>query len=151
MFPAASVALPDATLIAMLPLPVMPVRRTVGVALAPFSTAILPVAVPVDCKVMSTSLRSTLSAPLYVRGISTGPVRVSETDGAPMLSPGAVLSTTKVVPGPALGAVLPAASLAVPAAMPMPRVPSPVMPLSRTVGVLVVPFTIATLAAAVPV
>ena len=48
------------------------------------------------------------------------------TDGAPMTRVGAVLSTVKVVYGPAARAELPAVSLAVPAAIEIPSVPSPV-------------------------
>ena len=49
---------------------------------------------------------------------------------------GAVLSAKKVALGPAAAAVLPARSLAVPAAIEMPSVPSPVMPERVTVRVL---------------
>src|SRR6266516_3124982 len=63
---------------------------------------------------------------------------------------GAVLSTAKVALGPAAGAVLPARSVAVPVAMEMPRVPSPLMPERVTVRVLPLPVT-ATVALAVPV
>ncbi len=68
-----------------------------------------------------------------------------------METDGAVLSTLKVVPGPALAAVLPAVSLAVPAAMLMPSVPSPVMLLIRTVAVVLVPLSTLTVPLAVPV
>ena len=50
---------------------------------------------------------------------------------------GGVLSTLKVVLGPAAGAELPAVSVAVPEAIDMPSVPSPVM--LEMVTVLVVP------------
>ena len=61
------------------------------------------------------------------------------------------MSTLKVVLGPAPGAVLPPASLAVPAAIDIPKVPSPVIPLIVTVLVVVpVPDT-TTLPVAVPV
>src|SRR5947208_1787626 len=64
---------------------------------------------------------------------------------------GAVLSTVKVVLGPAEAAVLPAVSLAVPDAIEIPRVPSPVIGERVTIRVAVpVPDT-ATVAAAVPV
>ena len=56
--------------------------------------------------------------------------------------PRGLLSTITVLLGPADGAVLPAASLAVPAAIVMPNVPSPVMLLIVTVReVLSVPLT----------
>ena len=48
-----------------------------------------------------------------------------------------MLSTVKVVLGPAAGAVLPTASLAVPAAMEIPMLPSPVIPEIVTVRVVV--------------
>ena len=48
---------------------------------------------------------------------------------------GAVLSTVKIVLGPAAGARFPAVSLAVPAAIEMPNVPLPVIPLIVTVRV----------------
>src|SRR5437867_12004637 len=49
---------------------------------------------------------------------------------------GPVLSTTNVVLGPAAGAVLPAVSVPLPAAMEIPSVPSPVMLESVTVRVV---------------
>src|SRR6266446_5011047 len=52
---------------------------------------------------------------------------------------GGVLSTVKVALGPAAGAVLPAVSVAVPAAMDIPRVPSPVRLETVTVRVVPVP------------
>ena len=64
--------------------------------------------------------------------------------------PGAVLSTVKVVLGPAAPAVFPAVSLAVPEAMEMPNVPSPLMLDSVTVRVDPLPLT-PTVAVAVPV
>lgn len=54
---------------------------------------------------------------------------------------GAVLSTSKVVLGPAAPARLPALSTPVPEAMEMPRVPVPVMLESATVRVLPDPVT----------
>src|SRR5882724_11420631 len=63
---------------------------------------------------------------------------------------GAVLSTVKVVLGPAAGALFPAVSVAVPAAMEIPIVPSPVRLESVTVRVVPVPVT-AFAAVAVPV
>ena len=54
---------------------------------------------------------------------------------------GAVLSTVKVVLGPAAAAVLPAVSDAVPAASETPTVPSPVMLDNVTVRVLPEPLT----------
>ena len=63
---------------------------------------------------------------------------------------GAVLSTVNVVLGPAAGARLPAVSEAVPAAMEIPMVPSPVMAERVTVRVVPVPDT-PTVAFVVPV
>src|SRR5881396_3778908 len=63
---------------------------------------------------------------------------------------GPLLSTVNVALGPAAGAVLPAVSVAVPAAIEMPSVPSPVMLESVTVRVVPVPVT-AINAVAVPV
>jgi len=64
---------------------------------------------------------------------------------------GAVLSTWKVAPGTAAGALFPAWSLAVPAAMEIARVPSPLMAPTVTVRVNpVVPVTV-TVPVAVPV
>jgi hypothetical protein len=54
-----------------------------------------------------------------------------------MATVGAILSTTNVVLGPAEPAKLPAASLAVPAAMEIPTVPFPLIPLMVTVLVAV--------------
>ena len=51
------------------------------------------------------------------------------------------MSTVKVVLGPAPGALLPARSLAVPEAMVIPSVPSPVIPEMVTVRVSPVPET----------
>ena len=61
-----------------------------------------------------------------------------------------MLSTVKVVLGPAAGALLPARSVAVPAAMEIPSVPLPVILLIVTVRVKPVPVT-ATVPVAVPV
>jgi hypothetical protein len=61
---------------------------------------------------------------------------VSVVEGAPIEKEGAVLSTVKVALGVDAGAVLPALSEAVPAAIVMPRVPSPVMPETATVRVV---------------
>ena len=64
---------------------------------------------------------------------------------------GPVLSTVNVPLGPAAGAGLVAASVAVPAAILMPRVPLPVVPVMVTVRVVVpVPVTV-TVPVAVPV
>ena len=61
------------------------------------------------------------------------------------------LSTLKVVLGPAVGAWLAEASLAVPAAMEIPKVPSPVMPEIVTVRVDVPEPDTAMVPLAVPV
>lgn len=66
----------------------------------------------------------------------------SETEGAPMLRVGAVLSTAKVAPAAEAAAAFPAVSVALPEAIVMPTVPSPVHPLKLTVGVFVVAFDI---------
>ena len=58
-----------------------------------------------------------------------------------MLIVGETLSTTNVALGPAAGAKLPALSVAVPAAMVIPKVPSPVIELMVTVRLLPVPVT----------
>src|SRR5262249_36064987 len=63
---------------------------------------------------------------------------------------GGVLSTINVALGPAAGAVLPAASDAVPAAMEIPRVPSPVVLVMVTVREVPEPET-KTVPLAVPV
>src|SRR6266516_4853379 len=64
---------------------------------------------------------------------------------------GGVLSTAKVVLGPAAGAMFPAVSVAVPAAIEIPRLPSPVMPERVTVRVVLLTVVTATVAVAVPV
>ena len=71
----------------------------------------------------------------------TGPVRVALADGALMPTVGAVLSTVKVALAEDAGAEFPAVSVAVPAAMVMPRVPLPLMPEMLTVRVFPVPVT----------
>ena len=74
-----------------------------------------------------------------------------EAEGDPSETVGAVLSTLNVLEGPALEAVLPARSEAVPEAKEIPIVPSPVQELRETVRVEVpVPLT-ATVQSAVPV
>ena len=62
-------------------------------------------------------------------------------DGAETLIVGAVLSTVNVPLGPAAGARFPAVSLAVPAAIEIPKVPLPVMPEIVTVRVVPLPVT----------
>ena len=64
---------------------------------------------------------------------------------------GAVLSTVKVVLGPEAGAVFPARSLAVPVAIEIPRVPSPLIPLMVTMRVVPVPESTLTVPLAVKV
>jgi len=77
-------------------------------------------------------------------------VFVEVSEGEPMLTVGGVLSTVNVVDGPAAGA-LPLALLAVPAAIDIPIVPSPVIEDIVTVRVEVpVPLT-AAVPLAVPV
>ena len=67
-----------------------------------------------------------------------------ELEGGPIDRVGAVLSSVKVVEGPAAAVVLPEASTAVPDAMEIPMVPSPVHEESVTVRVDVpVPLTAA--------
>ena len=70
-----------------------------------------------------------------------GPALVSEAEGEPMDIVGAVLSTVKVVLAEEAGAVLPAVSVAVLAAMVIPKVPFPVMLEIVTVLVVPVPLT----------
>ena len=72
------------------------------------------------------------------------------TDGAPITTVGALLSTVMVALGPAAGAAFPTVSTAVPAASEIPSVPLPVIPLIVTVRVAPEPVT-ATLPFAVPV
>ena len=71
-------------------------------------------------------------------------------EGAEITTVGFVLSTEKVVLGPAAKVLFPAVSVAVPAARLMPKVPSPVMLEIVTVRVRPVPVT-ATVPLAVPV
>ena len=68
-----------------------------------------------------------------------------------MATVGAVLSTVNVALGPAPGARFPPASVAVPAAMDMPSVPSPVMFETVTVRVAVPDPLTVTVPFAVPV
>ena len=63
----------------------------------------------------------------------TGPELVIEADGALIVIVGGVLSSVAVALGPAAGALLPAVSVAVPAAIEIPRVPLPVTPERVTV------------------
>ena len=69
-----------------------------------------------------------------------GPELVSVDEGAPIETDGGVLSTLKVVLGPAPVSKFPIGSEEVPAAMVMPSVPSPVILEIVTVGLLVVPL-----------
>ncbi len=64
---------------------------------------------------------------------------------------GAVLSMVTAVLGPAAGAGLLSAFVAVPAAILIPSVPFPVMLLTRTVGVAVAPLSTLAVPLAVPV
>src|SRR6266478_4285929 len=98
-------------------------------------------AVPVNAGVVSLVMLSVFDAPVSLAAVRSG------VDGGS----GAVLSTVKVVLGPAAPALLPAVSVAVPAAMEIPSVPSPVMPERLTVRVLPVPVTPTVVASAVPV
>ena len=77
------------------------------------------------------------------------PVKVAE--GALTAMAGTVLSTVKVELGAEAGALLPAVSVAVLAAMEMPSVPSPERPVMVTVRVLPAPATVTVVAFAVPV
>ena len=79
-----------------------------------------------------------------------GPFTIAQLISVILVIVGSVLSTVKVVLGPAAGAVLPAVSVAVPAAMEIPRVPSPMMLESVTVRVVPVPV-MPTVALALPV
>ena len=58
----------------------------------------------------------------------TGPERVMVAEGELIATVGGVLSTVAVALGPAAPEVLPTVSVAVPAAIEIPRVPSPVTP-----------------------
>ena len=62
-------------------------------------------------------------------------------EGGEMEIVGALLSTLKTALGPAAGAALPAVSVAVPAAIEIPRVPLPVIPEMVTVRVAPLPET----------
>ena len=64
-----------------------------------------------------------------------------EREGALIVTVGGVLSTVKVALGPAAGALFPARSVAVPAAIEIPSVPSPVMLERVTVRVVPLPVT----------
>ena len=72
-------------------------------------------------------------------------------EGAEIAMVGALLSTVNVALGPAPGALLPAVSVAVPAAMLIPSVPLPEMPERVTVRVVPLPVTPTDEAAAEPV
>ena len=98
----------------------------------------MPLAVPVSFSVMFASRQG---AGIEVRvgvghRVGDRPAgRIAMPRGAPIEIVGAVLSTVKVALGPAAGARLPARSEAVPAAIEIPSVPLPVMPLMVTVRV----------------
>ena len=62
-------------------------------------------------------------------------------EGAEIVATGPVLTTANVALGPAAGARLPEESAPVPAAIEMPSVPPPVMPLIVTVRVAPEPVT----------
>jgi hypothetical protein len=110
------------------PSPVMPEIVTVRVAVPePDTATVAAAAVPLALTVTFASVNETLSAFAYVTTKSTGPPRVTLPEGAPMDALGSVLLTRKVVLVGAAGAVLPAASVAVPDAMEIASVPSPVM------------------------
>ena len=70
-----------------------------------------------------------------------GPLVVALAEDGLMATVGLVLSTVNVTEGPAAGAAFPAVSVAVPAAMEMPSVPSPVIDEIVTVRVLPAPVT----------
>src|SRR4051794_34131014 len=88
-------------------------------------------AVPVNVGGGTLVMLSVLDTPLSLASARSG------VEGAA----GGVLSTASVAPGPAAAALLPAVSVAVPAAREIPRVPSPVTPDSVTVRVAPVPET----------
>jgi len=96
-------------------------------------TLTAPVAVPVVFRTTSSALSVTAAASEYVTVKLTGPVAVADTDGGPMLMPGAVLSTTNACDGPNARATLPTASRAVPTAIRNASVPSPLRFVSATV------------------
>lgn len=145
------VAVPAASEIASDPSPVMPLIVTVRLTVPLPLTDTVPFAVPVLIKVTSAGDKVTDVAPVYVMGKVISPVFVIVLDGAPIEIDTTPFDTVNGVLGPAPAAVLPAVSLAVPAAIEIASVPSPVMPLTVTVRVAVpVPVTL-TVPFAVPV
>jgi hypothetical protein len=73
----------------------------------------------------------------------TGPLRAIGPEGALIVTVGAVLSAVKLTLGPAAGARFATVSVAVPAAIEMLNVPSPVMLEIVTMRVAPVPLTLA--------
>ena len=150
--PARSEAVPAAIEIPRLPLPVMLLMVTVRVRPVPL-TAMRPVG---RAGLVQRHVAGGQGAGVEVGvGIGHGvgdraALGDRAAEGAAMEIVGAVLSTVKVVLGPAAGARLPARSEAVPAAIEIPRLPLPVMLLMVTVRVRPVPLT-AIVPLAVPV
>ncbi len=101
------------------------------------SVAARPASKTVGVWIASLAVKeSVISSPVFARAVLA--LLLAIVTGK---SVGGVLSTLKVPLGPAAEAVFPAVSEAVPAAIEMPRLPSPVMLESVTVRVLPVPLT----------
>ncbi len=148
--PPSPAAAPAATEMLSVPSPVIPVIVTRRSVMPLPDTLTVPFAVPVLFSVTCEAFSTTDSASVKCTPYVTGPEAVSDGEGRPISTERTVLSTVNVALGPAASAVLPAASTAVPAASEMPRVPSPVMPLTVTVRDRPEPDT-PTVAFAVPV
>jgi hypothetical protein len=138
------VTLNATTPIVSLPVTVMPADQLVPL---PLTVAARPAKVTVGALIVSLAVKlSVITFPTFAHAVLVlleAMVRV--------VNVGGVLSTLNVVLGPAAGAVLPAVSLAVPAAIEIPRVPSPEMLLIVTVRVVPLPGATAKAPLAVPV
>jgi len=113
LFPARSVAVPDASVIPREPTPVIADNVTVRELPLPL-TPTVALAEPVPFTVMSPVANVTEEAPPYVTEKVTElpPAAVSDTDGAPIVTEGAVVSTVTASPED-VELVFPAASVAV--------------------------------------
>ncbi len=135
--PAVSEAVPAATEMPSVPSPVILLIVTVRALRPEPLMLIVPLAVPVLLSVTLAAVRDIeLAPPPYSIVYVTGPEPVQVVDGPSIATVGGVLSTSKSALGPAAGAKLAALSLAVPAAIEIPSVPSPVMLLIVTVRVV---------------
>ena len=131
-FPPASVAMPAAMDMLIVPFPVMPLRVTVGLAVVPFVTVtVVAVAVPVVFRVTSPDVRLMVVAPEMVTAKSAGPVIVDAGTGAPIVTIGALVSYVTVL------------SVLVDAALPFPdvSVATPALIAAMTMPLLVMPVT----------